>query len=198
MAGASTMSSNDVEHRLSSMLTTVAGMRELLLIQTRQIVACLHLLNEEECGSAPLPAGDPDINRVIKALMHMIGISAHSLVKLTYEVGLSAKDGYPLARAIIEGAVDIAYLMASDPEISRKAQRHAKVRAFRDLSRREDVGGWTPASRSTFKSVISLIAPPLTPGKTKSLPASVNAVALVSTAKAERLKGTMCAFARFI
>ena len=65
MAGASTMSSNDVEHRLSSMLTTVAGMRELLLIQTRQIVACLHLLNEEECGSAPLPAGDPDINRVI-------------------------------------------------------------------------------------------------------------------------------------
>ena len=137
------MSSNDIEHRLSSMLTTVVGMREILLTQTRQIDACLHLLNEDECGRAPLPAGHPEINRVIKALMHMIGISAHSLVKLTDEVGLAAKDGYPLARAIIEGAVNVAYLMASDPGISRKAQRHAEVRAFRDLSRQEDLGGWT-------------------------------------------------------
>ena len=76
-------------------------------------------------------------------MMHMIGISAHSLVKLTDEVGLGAKDGYPLARAIIEGAVNVAFLMASDPEVSRKAQRHAEVRAFRDLFRKDEMGGWT-------------------------------------------------------
>jgi Family of unknown function (DUF5677) len=137
------MSSNDPEHRLPAMMATIAGMREILSIQTRHIDACLHLLNEDECGRAPLPSGEPDINRVIKALMHMIGISAHSLLKLTDEVGLGAKDGYPLARAIIEGAVNIAYLMANDPEVSRKAQRHAEVRAFRDLSRQEVIGGWT-------------------------------------------------------
>lgn len=125
------------------MLATVAGMREILLTQTRHVDACIHLLNEDEYGRAPLPAGEPDINRVIKALMHMIGISAHSLVKLTEEVGLAAKDGYPLARAIIEGAVNVAYLMASDPEVSRKAQRHAEVRAFRDLSRQAEMGNWT-------------------------------------------------------
>jgi hypothetical protein len=125
------------------MLTTVAGMREILLTQTRHIDACLYLLIEDEHGRSPLPAGDPDINRVIKALMHMIGISAHSLVKLTDEVGLSAKDGYPIARAIIEGAVNVAYLMASEPEVSRKAQRHAEVRAFRDLSRQGEMGGCT-------------------------------------------------------
>jgi hypothetical protein len=74
--------------------------------------------------------------------MHMVGISAHSLVRLTEEVGLSAKDGYPLARAIIEGAVNVAFLMASDPEVSRKAQRHAEVRAYRELSRKTEMGGW--------------------------------------------------------
>lgn len=125
------------------MLATVAGMREILLTQTRQTDECLHLLNEDEHGRIPLPAGDPDINRVIKALVHMIGISAHSLLKLTEEVGLGAKDGYPIARAIIEGAVNIAFLMASDPEVSRKAQRHAEVRSFRDLYRRAEMGGWT-------------------------------------------------------
>ena len=137
------MSSNDPEYRLPAMLSTIAGMREVLFTQTRHIDACLHLLNEDECGRAPLPAGEPDINRVIKALMHMIGISAHSLLKLTDEVGLGAKDGYPLARTIIEGAINVAYLMANGPEISRKAQRHAEVRAFRDLSRQEWIGGWT-------------------------------------------------------
>jgi len=118
-------------------------MRELLLAQTRHIDLCLHLLNENEHGRAPLSAGEPDINVVIKALMHMIGVSAHSLIKLTEEVGLSAKDGYPLARVIIEGAINIAFLMASNPEIARKAQRHAEVRAFRDLSRKGEMGGWT-------------------------------------------------------
>ena len=136
------MSTSNAEHRLPSMLATVVGMREILIAQTRHIDACLYLLNEDEHGRAPLPLGEPNINRVIKALMHMIGISAHSLVKLTDDVGLSAKDGYPLARTIIEGAINIAYLMASDPEVSRKAQRHAEVRAFRDLSREESLGGW--------------------------------------------------------
>lgn len=125
------------------MLNTIAGMREILLTQTRHIDICLHLLNEDERGNTPLSSGHQDINCVIKALMHMIGISGHSLVKLTDEVGLGAKDGYPIARAIIEGAVNIAYLMASEPEVSRKVQRHAAVRAFRDLSRQAKFGGWT-------------------------------------------------------
>lgn len=125
------------------MLATVAGMRQILLAQTRQVDECLHLLNEDERGDASLLAGEPDVNRVVKALMHMVGISAHSLVKLTDEVSLGAKDGYPLARAIIEGAVNASFLMASDPEIARKAQRHAEVRAFRDLSRKSEMGGWS-------------------------------------------------------
>jgi hypothetical protein len=143
MGTALAMSMQNVDHRLSSMSATVAGMRVILLDQTRQLDLCLHILHESELGPEPLDASSPDINRVIKAIMHMIGISAHSLLKLCEEVNLSAKDGYPIARAIIEGAVNVAYLMASDPEILRKAQRHAEFRAFRDLNRQENMGGWT-------------------------------------------------------
>ena len=46
------------------MLATVAGMREILLAQTRHIDECLQLLNEDEHGRAPLLAGEPDINRL--------------------------------------------------------------------------------------------------------------------------------------
>jgi hypothetical protein len=137
------MSVNSTEDRLHQMLATIAGMRELLQIQARHIDECLHILNEDEHGRTQLPAGNPDINRIIKALMHMIGISAHSLVTLTDEVGLGAKDTYLIARSVCEGSINIAYLMASDPEIARKAQRHAQVRAFRDLHREQTTGGWT-------------------------------------------------------
>ena len=106
----------------------------------RHIDECIHLLHEHEHGRTTLPAGEADINIVIKALMHMIGISAHSLVKLTDEVGLAAKDGYPLARSIIEGAVNSAYLMASEPDVARKARRHAEVRAFQDMTRNIELG----------------------------------------------------------
>lgn len=129
------------QDRMPPMVATIRGLREILLDQTRHVDLSLHLLNEDQCERSKLPTGDPDINRVIKALMHMVGISGHSLLRLTEEVGLGAKDGYPVARGIIEGAVNVAYLMASDPEVARKAQRHAEVRAYRDLNREAEMGG---------------------------------------------------------
>lgn len=127
--------------RLPSMILTIAGMRDIVLHQTRQIDLCLDLLSRAQAGGPALPKGDPEVLRVTMTLIHMVGISGHSLLKLTDEISLGAKDAYPVARSIIEGAVNVGYLMASDPEVSKRAERHAEVNSYRDLRREWDVGG---------------------------------------------------------
>lgn len=123
------------------MAPTITGMREIVFAQTRGIDACLHLLKQQRDGDALLPKGEPEVFRVILTMIHMIGISGHSILKLTDEVTLGAKDTYPVARAIIEGSVNVCYIMAKGKETAERAARHAEVKAYRDLKREWKVGG---------------------------------------------------------
>jgi hypothetical protein len=130
------------DKRLRSMTETIAGMREIVLGQTRQIDVCLLLLKRHRDGEASLPSGDSEVLRVILTMMHMVGISGHSVLKLTDEIGLQVKDAYPIARGIIEGSVNISFIMARGAEVAERADRHAQVQAYRDLKREWDSGGW--------------------------------------------------------
>lgn len=128
------------------MTETVAGMREIVFSQTRQIDLCLHLLAQQRDGEIELPSGDPDVFRVILTMIHMVGISGHSLLKLTEEVGLGIKDAYPVARAIIEGVINVVYIMAKGRELAERAARHAEAKAYRDLKREWEAGGMKMAT----------------------------------------------------
>lgn len=133
----------DSDDDLTSMLETVGGMREILFSQTRQIDYCLHLLSMQRDGEECLVEGNPEVFRVILTMIHMAGISGHSMLKLTEEVDLGVRDAFPLARGIIEGVINICLIMAEGPDSASRAARHAEVKAYRDLKRESNIGDMT-------------------------------------------------------
>ena len=73
----------------------------------------------------------------------MVGISSHSIFKLTENPELQVRDCYPIARAIVEGAINIAFIMAKGRPAAERADRHAQQKSYRDLKRSSSAGGWT-------------------------------------------------------
>ncbi|WP_417615061.1 DUF5677 domain-containing protein [Parasphingorhabdus sp.] len=136
---------------LTSMFETVVGMRGIIFSQTRQIDYCLHLLAKQRDGEESLADGDPEVFRVILTMIHMVGISGHSMLKLTEEVDLGVRDAFPLARGIIEGVINICLIMAEGPDSAAKAARHAEVKAYRDLKREWNVGSRTISLSHTYQ-----------------------------------------------
>lgn len=127
------------------MIKTISGMREIVLAQTRNIDQCLHLLSQQRDSQIALE-GDPAVFQVILPMTHMVGISGHSILKLTDEIGLGAKDAYPIARAIVEGSINVCFIMAQGKEMAERAMRHAEVRSYRDRDRKWVAGGMNVAA----------------------------------------------------
>ena len=127
--------------RLVSMTETVSGMREIVHSQTRHIDYCLQILEKNRSGEVGLSKGDLEVLRTILTMIHMVGISGHSILKLTDEVALCVRDAFPIARGVIEGVINICFIMAGGPEVAAKAVRHAEVKAYRDLTRTWEAGG---------------------------------------------------------
>src|SRR3982751_3117689 len=90
-----------VTSRLSALKQTLMGMRDILFAQTRLIDFCLHRLKAIQEGQTSLPVGvSRKVLDVLLTMIHVTGISAHSVLKLTEDIGLHARDGYPIARSI--------------------------------------------------------------------------------------------------
>jgi hypothetical protein len=128
----------------SSLQSTLIGMHEILFAETRCIDLCLHRLKAMQEGKTSMPAGaSPKVLNVVLTMIHMVGISAHSVLKLTEEISLQARDAYPIARSIIEMIINIAFIMAEGEPTAALADRHAQQKAFRDLKRTSSISGFT-------------------------------------------------------
>jgi hypothetical protein len=117
------------------MAATVKGLREVLYAQTRLVDACLHCLQLSRSGERRLAAGEPEVRDVVLTMAHMIGVSGHSILRLTDGISLNVRDAYPIARSIVEGVINVLFIMAKGPEMAVRAKRHAEQKAFRDLHR---------------------------------------------------------------
>jgi hypothetical protein len=69
-----------------------------------------------------------------------MGVSAHSILKLTQTIDMAVRDCLGISRSIVETAINVAYIIAGGPEVARLAQRHAMQKSFRDLNRSGDFG----------------------------------------------------------
>lgn len=123
------------------MVATNTGMRDLIQSQIRQVDRCLHSLVLNREGVRALPKGEREVFDVIATMIHMVGISGHSILKLTENIDMGVRDAFPIARSIIEGVINICFIMAEGVEAAQKASRHAEVRAFRDLKRTWEIAG---------------------------------------------------------
>lgn len=119
---------------------TVEGMREILRSQTRLIDACLHRLHLCKLGEEKIAHADPEVIDVSLTMIHMLGISGHSVIKLTDEISMGVRDAYPIARSIVEGVINVLFIIAKGNDMAKKAKRHAEHKSFRDLQRSFRVG----------------------------------------------------------
>jgi uncharacterized protein YheU (UPF0270 family) len=78
---------------------------------------------------------------VLALMLQALGSSSHTLVRLSDRPGLHTRDCYSVARSIVELAANICYVIASGPAAAERATRHARQKAFRDLTRESKVGG---------------------------------------------------------
>jgi hypothetical protein len=130
--------------RFPELQQTLAGMRKLLYAQTRIVDLCLHHLLQYRDGNASLPANaNRTVLEVVIAMIHVSGVSGHSILRLTEEIGLQARDGYPIARSVVESAINIAFVMAEGEPVASRAKRHAQQKSFRDLNRTSTIAGQT-------------------------------------------------------
>ena len=122
---------------------TLDGMRAILFEQTRLIDLWLGMFKLHQDSGGVFKSGDSEVLRIVFTMIHMTGISAHSVLKLTEEPTLQTRDCYPIARSIVESVVNIAFILAQGRQAAERADRHAQQKAYRDLKRKSSAGGWT-------------------------------------------------------
>lgn len=98
--------------------------------------------DEPSCINKRKENTKPD-KQVITALVFMllgVGSSSNTLLLLSRKSGLHTRDCYVIARTIIEGAINICYIISEGKEVAENAIKHAQQKSFRDLDRKSKVG----------------------------------------------------------
>ncbi len=114
--------------QLTDLQQTLSGLRDILGSQTRLIDLCLHRLKEMQDGTVPLPKGvSSKVLDVTLTMIHATGVSAHSILRLTEQIALQARDGYPIARSIVEGVINIGFIMAEGESAGMTARRRIAI-----------------------------------------------------------------------
>jgi hypothetical protein len=116
-------------------------MRDILLSLTRLVDLSLGRLKAHQDSAMDFQRGDKSVLRVVLTMIHMVGISCHSVLSLTEHGNLQTRDAYPIARSIVEGAINVAFIMASGAPTASRAVRHAQVKAYKDTDRNWQAGG---------------------------------------------------------
>lgn len=121
---------------------TISGLRKILFSQTRLIDAWLHKYQLHKSEQETIENIDDEVLKVVGTMIHMTGISAHSILNLTEYSNLQVRDCYPIARSIIESVINIAFILAEGRDAAKRADRHAQQKAYRDTQRSSKAGSW--------------------------------------------------------
>lgn len=106
-------------------------LRALMHAQTR----LLDLLIQKLVETKDLDKDQIIIAETIKIMLQSIGISIHSILKLTDKLDMAIKDCFGIARTVSEMSINVAYITSSNVEIAERAQTHAFQKTYRDLKR---------------------------------------------------------------
>ncbi len=99
----------------------------------------LDRLIDEIAGAVGHPASEAD--RVTIWMLQALGVSIHSILKLTTDVDMAIRDCFGIARSAAETAVNVAYINAKGPETALRAVRHMRQKRWRDLKRTANMNG---------------------------------------------------------
>jgi hypothetical protein len=113
-------------------------MRSIIYIQTRNLDSLIHMLMNRDDRQG---ADEREIIKVTVLMIQALGVTMHSVLKLTAERDMAIRDCYGMARSTFELSVNICYIAASGVEAARRADRHAMQKTYRDMQRKGEVGG---------------------------------------------------------
>lgn len=117
-------------------------MVEVLRVQAGLVDATIHgLLTGEGAEDPQVLIDSQDVLDTVLPMIQGVGVSIRSIVKLNDDLGMSVRDCFGIARSISEGAINIAYIVASGVEVAAQARRHALQKTFRDFDRKGEFGG---------------------------------------------------------
>jgi hypothetical protein len=114
------------------------ALRELLTVRGRTTDLLLHALKNTDTGlvkKVPNLGAQKEIIDTVILMIHAAGVSCHSIVTLSSGTGMSVRDCFPIARSVVETAVNACFIQARGIEAARRAQRHALQKSYRDLNR---------------------------------------------------------------
>jgi hypothetical protein len=111
-------------------------LRSLLTRQTRVIDLALHAL-DTGAGVENLDElrQQKDVVEVVAMLVQGMGVSCHSIVKLTQPRDMAIRDCFGIARSICETGINVAYIISGGSEKASRAKQHALQKAYRNASR---------------------------------------------------------------
>lgn len=118
------------------------ALRSLLLQLTQQIDHAIHAL-AEGVGVTDVEQVEAD-REVIETVLLMaqgVGVSIHSIAKLTDQLDMGIRDCFGITRSVCEGSINVAYIIAGGPEVAARARLHAMQKSYRELSRETVVSG---------------------------------------------------------
>lgn len=128
--------------------------------QVRLIDFCIAELVEAKSISSSLVSADIDVVDTVLMMVQGMGVSSHSVLKLSEKLGMSLRDCLGICRSIVETGINIAYIVAGGSDLAERARRHARQKAFRDLGRQGKIGPWSfslePASKPDISAIPEL------------------------------------------
>lgn len=110
-----------------------------MLAETRLLDQLIGRLAKPDLGR------DDDMRLIadtVSLMIQSVGVSMHSILRLTETMDMSIKDCFGIARTISEMSINVAYIVASDSEIAKRARAHALQKQYRDLSRSDEIAGF--------------------------------------------------------
>ena len=103
--------------------------RALLYAQTRCLDAIIHDLHQID------PEMDKPAIRIPILMLQALGVSVHSVLALTQNRDMAIRDGFGIARSVVETAVNAAYIAVGGEPMAEQAVRHMRQKRWRDLER---------------------------------------------------------------
>jgi hypothetical protein len=124
-------------------LACIQSMRSILGRQIRLIDSLIAIMLNHQ--SAPSLRDEDkhveeEVSRALIPMLQGIGSSSNTLTTLSESSGLHTRDCYSIARSIVEASINACYIIAKGEEAAKRALRHAKQKAFRDLERKSKIG----------------------------------------------------------
>lgn len=124
---------NDLSH---SELTI--ELRGLLEAQTRLLDG---LIQKIVSPKAEEPRLASEIALVVPMMIQSLGVSSHSILRLSETIDMAMRDCFGIARSSCELAVNVCFIAASEPAVAERARRHASQRLYRSKGTQRTIAG---------------------------------------------------------